>query len=49
MTMFVLIQCSNHVRAYPILIKLTENVPLLEELGVFAQMVDATVLLFLQL
>ena len=35
------------VRAY--LIKLTENVPLLEEFGVFAQRVDVTVLFFLQL
>ena len=47
--MFVLVQCGNYVRAYLILIKLTENVPLLEEFGVFAQRVDTTVLFFLQL
>ena len=47
-TMIVLFQCGNYVRANLILIKLTENVPLLEEFGVFAQMVDSTVLFFLQ-
>ena len=48
-TMFVLFQCGNYVRAYLILIKLIENVPLLEEFGVFTQMVDSIVLFFLQL
>ena len=47
--MFVHVHCGNYVSAYQILIKLTENVSLLEEFGVFAQRVDATVLFFLQL
>ena len=42
--MFVLVQRGNYVRAYLISIKLTENVSLLEEFGVFAQRIDVTVL-----
>ena len=48
-TMFVLVQCGNYVRVYLILIRLTENVLLLEGFGAFAQRVDTTVLFFLQL
>ena len=40
--MFVLLHCGNYVRAYLILIKLREYVPLLEAFGIFARSVDTT-------
>ena len=40
--MFVLLHCGSYVRAYLILIKLREYVPLLEAFGIFARSVDTT-------
>ena len=48
MTMFVVVRYGNFVRANVIMIRLTENVLLLEEFAGFAQRVDTTVLFFLQ-
>ena len=46
--MLDLVWCGNFVHAYLILIRLIENVPLLQGFGVFTQRVDTAILFFLQ-